>query len=211
MCKHRSYRLVSRSNILSNAWTESLSIIREEVKGLQCQVEELASEKSYVQQKYDELSTAVDARVDQLKVKVSLNISDMCNQMDCHLWIVVHILISWWYWKVNFFFFLNEVKICMRIKSTSLWKSFGSLVYMLVIKVGYEHHISTKAVLGATHHIHFLYTRLLLVNVRKNSRGWRPSCSRGVTWVLRTSRLRATCPIFFIWNRYSLVSMRLQA
>ncbi|XP_047480912.1 centrosomal protein of 290 kDa-like [Penaeus chinensis] len=50
---------------------ESLSIIREEVKGLHCQVEELAAEKSFVQEKYDELSTAVDARVDQLKIVIS--------------------------------------------------------------------------------------------------------------------------------------------
>lgn len=42
-----------------------------------------------MQEKYDELSTAVDARVDQLKVKVAGNISDMCNIMLCDLWILM--------------------------------------------------------------------------------------------------------------------------
>ncbi|ROT64968.1 hypothetical protein C7M84_017075 [Penaeus vannamei] len=62
------YINVKESN---NHAQESLSIIREEVKGLHCQVEELAAEKRFVQEKYDELSTAVDARVDQLKVVIS--------------------------------------------------------------------------------------------------------------------------------------------
>lgn len=39
-----------------------------EVEGQHCHVEELAAEKARVQQRYDELSSAVDARVDQLEV-----------------------------------------------------------------------------------------------------------------------------------------------
>lgn len=38
------------------------------MEGQHCHVEELAAEKARVQQRYDELSAAVDARVDQLEV-----------------------------------------------------------------------------------------------------------------------------------------------
>nr|XP_053632804.1 uncharacterized protein LOC128688837 isoform X2 [Cherax quadricarinatus] len=46
---------------------ESLRVAREEIDGLRSHIEEMAIEKAHIQQNYDELSTAVDTRVDQLK------------------------------------------------------------------------------------------------------------------------------------------------
>ncbi|XP_069941659.1 centrosomal protein of 290 kDa isoform X3 [Cherax quadricarinatus] len=50
---------------------ESLRVAREEIDGLRSHIEEMAIEKAHIQQNYDELSTAVDTRVDQLKEVVS--------------------------------------------------------------------------------------------------------------------------------------------
>ncbi|XP_066957218.1 LOW QUALITY PROTEIN: centrosomal protein of 290 kDa-like [Macrobrachium rosenbergii] len=50
---------------------ESLLLAREEVNGLKSHTGELTAGKSRIQQKYDELSTAVDAKVNQLKVVVA--------------------------------------------------------------------------------------------------------------------------------------------
>lgn len=57
---------------MTNSWpqyiTESLALAREEIEGLRSHIEELAIDKAHIQQNYDELSVAVDTRVDQLKV-----------------------------------------------------------------------------------------------------------------------------------------------
>lgn len=45
-------------------------MVREDVEGLQSRVEELTVEKTHIQQNYDDLSAAVDARVDQLQAGV---------------------------------------------------------------------------------------------------------------------------------------------
>ncbi|XP_071534786.1 centrosomal protein of 290 kDa-like isoform X2 [Panulirus ornatus] len=50
---------------------ESLALAHEEIEGLRSHIEELTVEKAHIQQNYNELSEAVDARVDKLKVVVS--------------------------------------------------------------------------------------------------------------------------------------------
>ncbi|XP_064105190.1 LOW QUALITY PROTEIN: centrosomal protein of 290 kDa-like [Macrobrachium nipponense] len=50
---------------------ESLMLAREEINGLKSHTGELTAGKSRIQLKYDELSTAVDAKVNQLKVVVA--------------------------------------------------------------------------------------------------------------------------------------------
>nr|XP_045615511.1 centrosomal protein of 290 kDa-like isoform X1 [Procambarus clarkii] len=50
---------------------ESLAAAREEIEGLRSCIEEMTVDKSRIQQNFDELSTAVDSKVDQLKEVVS--------------------------------------------------------------------------------------------------------------------------------------------
>ncbi|XP_068215438.1 centrosomal protein of 290 kDa-like [Palaemon carinicauda] len=61
---------LSAKESLSHA-QESLMLAREEIDGLKSHTEELTASKSRIQKKYDELSTAVDAKVNQLKVVVT--------------------------------------------------------------------------------------------------------------------------------------------
>ena len=49
-------------------WTDTLVLAKEEISGLRSHCEELTATKARIQQKYNELSTAVDAKVDHLKV-----------------------------------------------------------------------------------------------------------------------------------------------
>lgn len=51
------------------SFPERLTAVQGELEGQRSHTEELASEKARVQQRYDELSAAVDARVDQLEVR----------------------------------------------------------------------------------------------------------------------------------------------
>lgn len=50
------------------SFPERLTTAQGELEGQRSHVEELAIEKARVQQRYDELSAAVDARMDQLEV-----------------------------------------------------------------------------------------------------------------------------------------------
>lgn len=47
---------------------ERLVMAQGELEGVRSHVEELSGEKARIQRRYDELSAAVDARVDQLEV-----------------------------------------------------------------------------------------------------------------------------------------------
>lgn len=58
-----------KKNTHSCSFAERLATTQSEVEGQHYHVEELAAEKARVQQRYDELSAAVDARVDQLEVR----------------------------------------------------------------------------------------------------------------------------------------------
>ncbi|XP_076036930.1 centrosomal protein of 290 kDa-like [Oratosquilla oratoria] len=58
-------------NVTKSHLQESLKVARDEVSGLQCRNQELMCDKVLLQQKYENLSSAVDARIEQLKIALS--------------------------------------------------------------------------------------------------------------------------------------------
>ena len=69
----RQYNFCTNFCILCLPFPERLITAQGEVEGVRSFVDELYGEKASIQHRYDKLSAAVDARVDQLEVQSFIN------------------------------------------------------------------------------------------------------------------------------------------